>query len=95
MNDWKIRFCSTGEIPIPLSTTAKVQRDFVVAAGVQGDLDDDLAVLGELDRVAEEIEQDLPHAAVVSYQTLWNVGGEIAPSSIPFSCVCGPSSSTI
>ena len=49
-------------MPIPVSRTANSSRYALAPVGLGIDVDDHLALLGELDRVREQVEQHLPQA---------------------------------
>ena len=62
LNSSKIRSWSSGAMPMPVSATEKTMT---VAVGRRAALDPDLAALGELERVGDEVAQDLRDLALV------------------------------
>ena len=93
---WKIFSCLSRGMPMPVSRIAKCNtcdgRDpgtdgpGSVAVGSHAGLDpdDDLALLGELDGVADEVEQDLPQPAGVADQGVGHVRLDLADQLQPF-----------
>ena len=75
LNDWNSRPIRSGGIPIPVSRTATSisqcrlssrPGDRRVSHGPPGDRHDDLARLGELDRIRQEVEDDLAQPAGIA-----------------------------
>ena len=60
--------CLSGGMPMPVSETLKCSAASPVVALLAATLHDDLAALGELDRVADEIDQHLTQPARVADQ---------------------------
>ena len=76
VNDWKRRLIPSGDRPMPVSRTAKVSSAFLSATGLRGDREHHLALLGELHRVAQEIQHDLAQARHVADDRLRHVALE-------------------
>ena len=78
-NGSKIVSSFSAGMPIPVSATAK-RRMTLLARRVSSRPtdDDDLAALGELDGVADQVDQDLAQPAGVADQSVGNVGGDPA-----------------
>ena len=71
VNDWKSLACCSGEMPMPVSAHADAQEHLVARrlfAGVSDGLgfDEHLALLRELERVADQVGQHLPEAQRVA-----------------------------
>ena len=76
--------CSAG-MPMPVSRTGKMQADLLVAAPRFFDRDSDLALLGELDGVADQVEQDLAQPRrIAAHDRRQAASATLAVSSIPF-----------
>ena len=58
-NGWKMRRCWSGSMPIPVSRTEKRSSTIPVQLLLDAHRQLDLALRGELDRVADQVEQDL------------------------------------
>ena len=58
-NDWNRRPMPSALRPMPVSRTRKRQHRALARERLAAHRDDDLAALGELDRVGEQVEQDL------------------------------------
>ena len=56
----KIVACLSAGMPMPVSVTAKCSIEPVAGARVFATLDQDVALLGELDGVADEVDEHLP-----------------------------------
>ena len=57
----KIASCFSGGMPMPVSVTLKCSVVLPVARAIFPDGDEDVAALGELERVADQVGQDLLH----------------------------------
>ena len=67
-----------GGMPMPVSVTAKRSCDLVLAACLDLGMKHHLAMLGELDGVADEIEDDLAQATRVAHQRVRDIGPDVA-----------------
>ena len=85
-NSSKILAWSASEMPGPVSRTATVNAPLAADA-----LDRDLARVGELDRVADEVEQDLGEAALVAAR---HAAGSAAIPTFNARFFCAASGST-
>ena len=65
-NDWNSRPMPSSEMPMPVSRIGERELHLLRRDGPRGDAHDDLAPLGELHRVGQEVEQDLPQARHVA-----------------------------
>ncbi len=77
-NGWKIVSSFSAGMPIPVSATAKWRTTPSTAGVLERNGDDDFAPLGELDRVADQVDQDLAQPAGVADQGVGHVGGDPA-----------------
>ena len=89
VNGWNSRACCSGGMPMPVSRTANT-RSIVpggrsAAGGGEADLHGHLALLGELERVADQVRQDLPQPQGVADQMIRHVGPTWTTSSTCFS----------
>ena len=79
-NGWNNFLMSSGARPMPVSVTSKRNTIFAGDLKLRLDADDDFAVLGEFDAVADQIEQHLPQPGGVAGEPLGNFavdhGGE-------------------
>ena len=65
-NDWNRRPIASSDRPIPVSRTANVSSTRPVGSGLRAHGEHDLAVLGELHGVGQEVEDDLPQSRDVA-----------------------------
>ena len=78
-NGSKIGPLLLGGMPMPVSRDGEVQADLVRRSRpFTLDVDHDLAALGELDRVADQVDEDLPQPARVADEGVGHVGGDLA-----------------
>ena len=77
-NGSKMARCLSAGIPIPVSATAKRRPTESPDGGCSLDGDDDLALLGEFDGIADEIDQDLTEPPRVPGQRVGHVGRDAA-----------------
>ena len=92
---WNRRSIRSGGMPMPVSRTAEVDRDcgdrdreLPVLLGPCSTRDHHLTRFGELDRVAQQVDQDLPQPRDVADNGRRDVGGHLdkpgpAPSRRP------------
>ena len=78
-----------GGMPMPVSLTAKCRHDRSSPAELPTlDRDDHLALLGELDGVADQVDDDLAQPARIADQRIGHVAAECGrPAPAPS---CGP-----
>ena len=77
-NGSKIACSFSAGMPMPVSAIREAEDDPVNAGLLQRDSDDDLALLGELDGVADQVDQDLAQPAGVADQRVGDIGGDPA-----------------
>ena len=65
-NDWNSRLMTSGDRPMPVSRTAKVSSARSAAIGFELTVSTTSPRFGELHRVAEQVEHDLPQAGHVA-----------------------------
>ena len=65
---WNSRACCASFMPMPVSLTDSTTRVRAVAQRLGAGADHGAAALGELERVAEQVEQDLAHARGIADQ---------------------------
>ena len=86
LNASKSRFCPFSSMPMPVSRTSKRRIACVVGFADAGDGDDHLAVAGELDRVADEIVEDLAQSSGIAAQMhrhFWpDESGQLKPLAV-------------
>ncbi len=75
-NDWNSRLMPSAERPMPVSRTAKVSSACPSAAARRRHGEHDLAALGELHRVGEQVEDDLAQPRDVADDGRRNVAFE-------------------
>ena len=84
------------EMPMPVSWTSKRSVASRGRLADRRDADDDFAALGELDRVADQIDQHLPQAAGVAAQRRGHVAvHERRRAPVPSACARSASRSTV
>ncbi len=78
-NGSKIARRFSAGMPIPVSATEKrSEGDALRREGLDVDRDGDLAMMSELDRVADEVDHDLAESARVADHAVGNVGRDPA-----------------
>ena len=74
----KITCCFSGGMPIPVSETAKRELRLVLAASLGLHMKHNFSLLGELDGVANEVEDDLAQPGRISHQRIGHIGPDVA-----------------
>ena len=75
----KISFCFFGRDADSSVEDREAEQDPFIARGVHPHAHHDLAGLGELDGVADEVDKDLAQPPRVSFHRLGNFGGLLPP----------------
>ena len=77
-NGWKIVSSFSAGMPMPVSATEKRRTTLSSPSSSRSTDDDDFASLGELDGVADQVDQDLAQPAGVADQGVGDVGRDPA-----------------
>ncbi len=76
--------CWSGAIPMPVSLTAKCRHDLLLRPRLHVDPEHHLSPLGELDGVADQVDEDLAQAAGVAREGIGHVGRDVVGELQPF-----------
>jgi hypothetical protein len=74
---WNRRSACSRVMPMPVSLHRKAELAPLARRLQRLDPQPDLPVLGELDRIADQVGEDLPEAQGITHQALWHRGRQV------------------